>query len=216
MTKGLSPKELIAKLLKGDSAKELVESCTGYYTPQFHATSWVTRRDGMVDDYHQPHQYLQGHFTPPADIYDEGGYVPHTPESFKRDWPISALESLIRTSYQGELYAAMMDFYSEQIARQSGEDVDEATAWVPTKYTTIKDALKQTMKGLKDFRITKQSVDYALATSLFGPMKEFMVVQSPLDIAQGTAVNWTKHRIVGTKGPLVYIRTLKADEKPAR
>lgn len=94
--------------------------------------------------------------------------------------------------------------------------LDEATPWTPTTSKDIKTAIKMSVQARatkRDWTIVKQTVDYALAVSAWGPKKEFKLLEPG---GHPSTVTYSRHRIAGAGAPIVWTRTLDAHEKGER
>jgi hypothetical protein len=90
-------------------------------------------------------------------------------------------------------------------------DLVEASSWVPTDYKSIDQAIKMSVQARAvkhNWKIVKQSRDYALAVSLWGPKREFKLVQP-----SGSNVTYTGHTVVGGAKAVVMTRSLDAHER---
>lgn len=160
--------------------------------------------------------FIEGHFTTNYLRHLMlGTRIKKDPRDVSPEWPYKRTEDF-SDSY-GKWYAKETVRLGKEIAQQSGEpsydigegDLLEATAWVPTRYSNVETAVKQMMKGLRNFKVVKQSRTYARAESGFGPAREWLLKKDP---NQNVQILWKGSRDPG--GSTVYYRTLKAGEKP--
>jgi hypothetical protein len=95
------------------------------------------------------------------------------------------------------------------------ESIGEASSWIKTEYTSIKQAVKASVMAgpqKRNWRIEKQTANYALAWSAWGPGKEFRMREPG---GYTSYVTYTKHRVVGPGGsPSVWVRNLNAGDQP--
>jgi hypothetical protein len=97
-------------------------------------------------------------------------------------------------------------------SRQRREtEFSEASGWAATKFNTIDAAIKAMKSALKNFKLVKQSRNYARFQSTFGPQKEFLLQG---EVTPGATVYYTKHQVVGKSTQVVYTRSLAAGESP--